>query len=44
VKKLERKLARTVLYSFKRNSIKDTFRLKKATGKTWTELVRDAFA
>ena len=44
VKKLERRLARTVLYSFKRNSIKDTFRLKKATGKTWVELVKDAFA
>jgi len=44
VKKLERRLARTVLYSFKRNSIKDTFRLKNATGKTWVELVRDAFA
>ena len=44
VKKIERRLARTVLYSFKRNSIKDTFRLKKATGKAWVELVKDAFA
>ena len=44
INQLERRLARTVLYSFKRNSIKDTFRLKNATGKTWIELVRDAFA
>ncbi len=44
IHQLERRLARTVLYSFKRNSIKDTFRLKKASGKSWMQLVKDAFS
>jgi glycosyltransferase involved in cell wall biosynthesis len=42
--KLKRRLARTVLYSFKSNSIKDTFRLKTATEKTWAQLVKNAFS
>jgi len=36
--------ARTILYSFKRNSIRDTFRLKKASGLSWREIVRNAFS
>ena len=44
IHQLERRLARTVLYSFKQNSIKDTFRIKKASGKSWMQLVKNAFS
>jgi len=43
LKGAKRKLARTILYAFKRHGIKDAFRLKKASGMTWIDLINDAF-
>lgn len=40
---LERKIARTVLGSFKRNRLRDTLKLKKNSGKGWLELIINAF-
>ena len=43
VNDVKRKQARTVLYSFKRNGIKDTLRLKKASALTWRMILQNAF-
>ena len=43
LKGAKRKLARTILYAFKRHGIKDAFRLKKASRMTWIDLINDAF-
>lgn len=40
---VKRKQARTILYSLKRNGIKDTIRLKKASALTWKIILRNAF-
>lgn len=40
---LKRQIARTVLYSFKRNSIRDTLRLKEAANLTWSQVFKNAF-
>ena len=39
----KRKLARTVLYGFKRHSFKDALKLKKASNSPWTSILKDAF-
>lgn len=40
---LLRKQARGILYSFKKNGIRDTFRLKKASNLTWKQIILNAF-
>ena len=43
LKGAKRKLARTILYAFKRHGIKDAFRLKKASSSSWSSILKDAF-
>ena len=40
---LLRKQARGILYSLKKNGIRDTFRLKKASNLTWWQIILNAF-
>ena len=43
LKAAKRKLARTILYAFKRHGIKDAFQLKKASNSSWSSIIKDAF-
>lgn len=40
----KRKLARTILYAFKRHGIADALRLKKASKSSWSSIFHDAFS
>lgn len=44
IRMMQKRIARTVLYSFKRNSIRDTMRLKDASKLSWSEIFKDAFS
>jgi glycosyltransferase involved in cell wall biosynthesis len=44
LKGAKRKLARTILYAFKRHGIKDAVRLKKASKASWSSIIMDAFS
>ena len=43
LKVAKKKMARTILYSFKRHGIKDAFRLKRASESSWASIIKDAF-